>query len=183
MTPEISTDEHRDELARRAAAGDEVALDELLRLIHPAVGRRCARVLTHPQDAEDATQEALLAVARGIRTFEGRSRFTTWLWSVVSNSAFATYRRMRQHADRISHELPEVADAQHVSVLAGARVDLVEAIESLRRDRPEIAEAVVLRDVGGLDYAEIAEILGVPLGTVKSRIAGGRSALKAMLTR
>ena len=76
-----------------------------------------------------------------------------------------------------------MSDAQHVSVLAGARVDLVEAIESLRRDRPEIAEAVVLRDVAGLDYAEIAETVGVPLGTVKSRIAGGRSALKAKLSR
>lgn len=183
VTSELISDQHRDDLAQRAASGDEAALDELLLLIRPAVARRCSRVLSHPQDAEDATQDALLAVARGIRTFEGRSRFTTWLWTVVSNSAFATYRRMRQHADRTSHEMPDVADTQHVSVLAGARVDLTEAIETLRRERPEIAEAVVLCDIGGLEYAEIATALGLPLGTVKSRIAGGRSALKAMLTR
>jgi RNA polymerase sigma factor (sigma-70 family) len=171
-----------DEQARRAAAGDPRALDDLLRAVRPDVLRRCARILPHPSDAEDACQEALLAVARGIGTFAGRSRFTTWLYPVVAHAAFATYRRMRATADRAGFApLPETPDPRRVSVVAGTRLDIVDALERLRADAPHVVDAVVLRDLMGVGYAEIAGSLGVPVGTVKSRINHGRTALRAHL--
>lgn len=170
-------------LAARAADGDVAALEELLSVIRPDVLRRCARILPFAADAEDACQEALLAVARGIGTFAGRSRFTTWLYPVVANSAFATYRRMRRSAhDTGLDAVPEVADPRRVSVLAGTRLDIVEALERLREQQPHVVEAVVLRDLMGLDYAEIAERLQVPVGTVKSRINHGRTSLRTLLS-
>lgn len=172
-----------EELARRAAAGDGPALDALLAAIRPDVLRRCARILPCSADAEDACQDALLAVARGIGGFAGRSRFTTWLYPVVANSAFATYRRLRRTAlDSGLDTAPEAADPRRVSVLAGTRLDVVEALERLRDRQPQVVEAVVLRDLMGLEYAEIAERLDVPLGTVKSRINKGRTALRGLLT-
>ncbi|WP_198954690.1 RNA polymerase sigma factor [Kineosporia sp. R_H_3] len=171
-----------DALAARAAAGDAAALDALLTAIRPDVLRRCTRILPFSSDAEDAAQEALIAVAKGIHGFGGRSRFTTWLYPVVANSAFATYRRMRRTADEAGlDQAPEVADPARVSVLAGTRLDLVEALEKLRVDQPHVVEAVVLRDLMGLDYAEIAERLDVPLGTVKSRINHARTSLRVLL--
>ena len=167
-------------VARSAAAGDAQALDQLLRAIRPDVLRRCSRILPHLADAEDACQEALLAVARGIRTFSGRSRFTTWLYPVVAHAAFATYRRMRVTALH-SNAVPEVADPRRVSVIAGTRLDLVDALERLRVDAPHVVDAVVLRDLMGVGYAEIADHVGVPMGTVKSRINHGRTALRTIL--
>jgi RNA polymerase sigma factor (sigma-70 family) len=170
-------------LAAAAAAGDRVALDALLTAIRADVLRRCARILPHQADAEDACQEALLAVTRGIGTFAGRSKFTTWLYPVVANSAFATYRRMRRTADEVGlGQAPEVADQRRVSVLAGNRLDLLDALERLRAGQPHVVEAVVLRDLMGLEYAEIADRLGVPLGTVKSRINHGRAGLRELLS-
>ena len=172
-----------EELAAAAAAGDAAALDALLAAVRPDVLRRCARVLPYSSDAEDACQEALLAVARGIRGFEGRSRFSTWLYPVVANSAFATYRRLRRTAQEAGLDaVPEQPDPRRVSVLAGTRLDVIEALERLRAEQPHVVEAVVLRDLMGLDYAEIAERLRVPLGTVKSRINHGRATLRTLLT-
>jgi RNA polymerase sigma-70 factor (ECF subfamily) len=172
-----------DRLAAAAAAGDRAALERLLTEIRPAVLRRCSRILPFSGDAEDACQDALIAVAKGIHGFQGRSRFTTWLYPVVANTAFATYRRLRQRAVESGLEhAPDVVDPARVSVLAGSRLDLVEAFERLRGSQPHLVDAVVLRDLMGLEYAEIADRLEVPLGTVKSRINHGRSALRVLLT-
>lgn len=122
-------------------------------------------------------------MVRGIGGFAGRSRFSTWLYPVVANSAFATYRRMRARAREASlDQLPEPADPGRVSVIAGTRIDLIEALEQLRAGQPHVVEAVVLRDLMGLGYSQIAERLQVPLGTVKSRINHGRTALRALLS-
>jgi RNA polymerase sigma factor (sigma-70 family) len=177
---ELMADE-LDGLARRAAAGDAAALDRLLTLVRPQVLRRCQRVLPYALDAEDACQDALLAVARGIGSFEGRSRFTTWMYPVVARSSFATYRRMRGQAPTLAGEVPDVADPRRMSVLAGARVDVVEALERLATSKPHVVEPVVLRDLMGMSYEEVAERMGIPVGTVKSRINHGRTALREIL--
>lgn len=179
----ISVDpDELDALALRAAAGDRNALEQVLAEVQPRVRRTCGRMLLFPEDAEEATQDALLLVATKIGQFSGRSRFTTWLHAVASNSARTTYRSLkRRAAERVTDELPVHADPRTTSVIAGSRLDLLEALEVLGSEHPELVEPLVLRDVQELDYNEIARLLDVPLGTVKSRIHSARNAVRPLL--
>jgi RNA polymerase sigma-70 factor (ECF subfamily) len=171
-----------DALAARAAAGDPAALDELLAAIQPRVRRICGRMLLYPEDAEEAAQDALLLVATKVQQFGGRSRFTTWLHAVASNSARSTYRRLkRRAAERLVDEMPVAPDPRTTSVIAGSRLDLLEALDTVGATHPELVEPLVLRDVQELDYAEIAALLEIPLGTVKSRIHAARNAVRPLL--
>ncbi|WP_109507722.1 RNA polymerase sigma factor [Nocardioides speluncae] len=171
-----------DELALRAAAGDRDALEDLLAAIQPRVQRICGRMLLYPQDAEEAAQDALLLVATKISSFAGRSKFTTWLHAVASNSARSTYRSLkRRAAERSADDMPVLADPRTTSVIAGSRLDLLEALEILGSTHPELVEPLVLRDVQGLPYDEIAQTLEVPLGTIKSRIHQARHAVRPLL--
>lgn len=178
---ELSPDE-LDALALRAAQGDRPALEELLALIQPRVRRICGRMLLYPEDAEEATQDALLLVATKSPSFEGRSRFTTWMHAVATNSARSTYRTLkRRAAEKPSEEMPVHADPRTTSVIAGSRLDLLDALEVIGNDRPELVEALVLRDVHELEYNQIASLLDLPLGTVKSRIHAARTAIRPLL--
>ena len=171
-----------DELAMRAANGDREALEDLLAAVQPRVRRICGRMLLYPEDAEEATQDALLLVATKIGSFAGRSKFTTWLHAVASNSARTTYRSLkRRAAERAVDELPVNADPRTTSVIAGSRLDLLEALEVLGTSSPELVEPLVLRDVQELDYNEIARLLDMPLGTIKSRIHHARQAVRPLL--
>lgn len=169
-------------LADRARLGDTEALETLLASIQPRVKRICGRILLHPQDVEDAVQESLLAVATKIHTFDKRSRFTTWLHAVASNSARSTYRSLKRRSDEQGYdELPEAADPRPTSIIVGSRLDLLEALDILSTTHPEMAEALVLRDVQDLPYEEIAQLLNVPLGTVKVWIHRARQAVQPLL--
>jgi len=172
-----------DDLARLAAGGDQAALDALLRRIRPQVLHRCLRLLPCLQDAEEASQDALLQVATQIHTFGGRSKFTTWLYVVVSNCARQTYRSLkRRSAEQPGYPLrADVVDPRTTSVIAGSRLDFLDALEQLSAERPELVTPLVLRDVCQLDYEEIAEHLGIPNGTLKSRIHTARQRVRAAL--
>ena len=176
------TDVDLEDLATRAAAGDRDALEQLLAEIQPRVRRICGRMLIYPEDAEEATQDALLLVATKIGSFAGRSKFTTWLHAVASNSARSTYRTLkRRSAERPTDELPTNPDPRTTSVIAGSRLDLLEALEVVGSTHPELVEPLVLRDVQGLDYNEIARLLDTPVGTIKSRIHFARKAVRPLL--
>lgn len=181
MNRNFATDEERRQrieiIALPAAGGDARALDELLRLIQPDVAKRCQRILPHALDAEEATQDALMAVVKRIGSFEGRSKFSTWLYRVSSNASVDTYRRLKRSAIE-GDELFEVTSDNRTSVIAGTRIDLLDALEQVDA---RFGEPVVLRDLQGLDYSEIAEVLDVPVGTVKSRIHEGRRLLQRLL--
>lgn len=170
-------------LARGAAAGDAAALDTLLGTIRPQVLRRCARALPCFEDAEEACQDALLQVALNIQRFEGRSLFSTWLYVVVANSLRQTYRRLKRRSMEVAGAtiLAEPADPRTTSVIAGSRIDFLEALDRLEARRPDLVGALVLRDVCQLDYSEIAAHLGVPEGTVKSRIHQARQDVRDYL--
>ena len=169
-------------LARRAADGDQGALEDLLAAVQPQVRRICGRMLLYPEDAEEAAQDALLLVSTKINSFAGRSRFSTWLHTVAANSARGTYRKLkRRAAERPVHELPPHADPRTTSVIAGSRLDLLEALEQLSTEHPDLVEPLVLRDVHELGYNEIAKVVGVPVGTVKSRIHAARQAVQPLL--
>ena len=177
-------DESTDRLAALAAAGDPRALDELLARVRPTVLRQCWRMLPCKEDAEEACQDALLQVSRTIDRFEGRSRFTTWLHVVVANCARQTYRRLKRRASERAAVAPTVdpADPRTTSVIAGTRLDLLDALERLEADRPELVTPIVMRDVCELSYDDIAAQLGLPLGTVKSRIHQARGHVRRSLS-
>lgn len=148
--------------------------------MRPEALRLCARFLPNRQDAEEACQDTLLAVARGIGTFEGRSSFRTWLHRLAANRARSTYQSLRRRYAEESGgvPLPERPDPRRTSVVAGTRLDLLDALEGLS---PQQAEAVTLRDVLGVSYEEIASLLDLPVGTVKSRIHEARRGLRERL--
>jgi RNA polymerase sigma-70 factor (ECF subfamily) len=172
--PQPSADE-LDSLAAAAADGDSAARDALLLAIQPRVLRLCERMLPCPQDAEEACQDALMQVVKNLDRFEGRSRFTTWLHAVATNSARQTYRKLKKRfAEQPFDQLPVDADPRTTSVVAGCRLDFLEALEDLQEKRPHLIEPLVLRDVGELDYNEIARVLGIPVGTAKSRVHDAR---------
>ena len=169
-------------LAAAANAGDRAALETLLARHVDRVHAICRRVTGHPEDALDATQEALIAVTRGLHRYDGRSLFTTWLFRVATNAALDELRRRKRRP-----EPAEMSDdrAGPASVGGPAPPSPVEWVVAARLDvdtaraglSPEFRAAVVLRDLCDLDYSEIAELLDVPIGTVRSRIARGRAAI------
>ena len=169
-----------EDLARIASAGDLAALNVLLVTVRPEVLRVCHRLLPNREDAEEACQDTLWAVARGVGRWHGESSFRTWFYRVAANRSRSTYQRLRRRhlgeADGVP--LPDRPDPQRTSVVAGTRLDLLDALESLP---PEQAEAAVLRDVLGLTYGEIATAQGVPEGTVKSRLHEARRQLRHRL--
>ena len=170
-----------DELARRAKAGDRDALEALLAAVRPRTLAICRGVLPYSSDAEDACQEALLNVATKIGGWGEQGRFTTWLHVVAVNSARSTYRRMKNQAIA-SDVLPlEKPDPRTTSVIAGTRLDLLDALESLEVDHPQYVEPLLLRDVYGMPYDEIAQLVGAPLGTIKAQIHHGRKIVRPML--
>jgi RNA polymerase sigma-70 factor (ECF subfamily) len=164
-------------LARAASAGDRAALEALLTVVRPEVLRLCGRFLPNREDAEEACQDTLLALARGIAGFEGRSAFRTWLHRIAANRARSTYHvlRRRYAAEAAGTPMPDPPDPRRTSVVAGTRLDLLEGLDAIG---PELAEPVALRDVLGLEYREIAALLELPEGTVKSRIHQGRRRLR-----
>ncbi|MBJ7902868.1 RNA polymerase sigma factor [Streptomyces sp. DSM 110735] len=173
-----------EDLARLAAAGDTVALDRLLAELRPEVVRRCGRFLPCREDAEEAAQDVLLQVARHITGFEGRSRFSTWLYTVVANCCRQKYRELRRRAAErpAPPARPEPVDPRTTSVIAGSRVDLLEALDRLEREYPHLVAPLVYRDICHLDYAEAAERAGIPLGTLKSRLHEARKRVRPWLS-
>ena len=174
----VKADDGDDVLAAAAARGDRAALDALLRRHAGMIHAVCRRVLANPDDALDASQEALLAVARRIDSFDGRAKFTTWCYRVATNAALDEARR-RARRPTPAETLPEARDDG--PFLDEAVADQLDIDAALGRLSPGHRAAVALRDLVGLDYAEIARVLGIPPGTVRSRIARGRAALADQL--
>jgi RNA polymerase sigma-70 factor (ECF subfamily) len=166
------------QLASAAAAGERRALDALLARHIDRIHAVCRRILGNDHDALDATQEALIAISRGIATFDGRAQFTTWCYRVATNAALDEARR-RQRRPRPVEVLPDPpATEAPVERRVADAVDIDAAFAAIPE---EYRAPVALRDLAGLDYAEIALVLDIPPGTVRSRIARGRAALAARL--
>ena len=169
-------------LVARARRGDQGAVRLLVdRYQRRVIGLAWGLVGDHA-DAEDVAQEAFLRAFRSLRTFRGQRRFRTWLFQIAINTA-RTHRRTRarrqEEAVGGSIDLDTTAGGGSLEQAVIARDRIHRALETLPAD---LREAVVLRDVNGLDYREIAAALGVPIGTVESRIFRGRARLRQALT-
>lgn len=167
-----------------AAQGDAAALDELLRRHYGSAFALCRRMTGNEADAADAAQEALIAIARGLSggRFDGRSRFSTWAHRVTINSCLDELRRRKRRSDAFE-ELDLEGDLSSTSnrAMADDIADRLDVDAALARLPLDFRAAVVLRDLCDLDYATIGAVLGIPPGTVRSRIARGRVALIALL--
>jgi len=162
-----------DDLAKRAANGDDAATELVLELVHRLKLARSAisPIVSDPTAADDVAQATLVTVERKIGSYEGRSKFRTWLFTVARNEALMAVRPRKSDAEPVAE--PPAAAARFSSIVA-FRV----SIETLVDGLPEpYRETLKLQIFDNLDYEAIAARLGVPIGTVRSRLAKARQLL------
>lgn len=173
------------ELLRRAQRGDDAAFEDLVGRYGKELYGLAYFLTGQASDAEDVVQEALLGAYEGLAGFESRSSVRTWLTRIVVNQA-ARHRRSQRVRDAAQ---PVVLSAASKALLEGTaepsgaraseiRMDVLAVIEKLA---PEYRDVVVLRELDGMSYREIVEVLGVPEGTVESRLFRARQELKEHL--
>lgn len=179
-------------LVARLKEGDEQAFAEVFQLYRDMVYTLCCKLLTEKAEAMDVTQEVFLTLFRKVRKFRGDCTLKTWLYRVTLNHAANRNRWWRRRLRHRTHSLTlNIGDSEttinphcprpspHRKVLSE---ELSRAIHSGLRELPfDQRAAIILRDVQGLTYEEIAEVTGVQIGTVKSRLARGRERLRRVL--
>jgi RNA polymerase sigma-70 factor, ECF subfamily len=183
-------------LVGRCVAGDDFAWTELVKAQHKWVYMLCYRFTGSAQDAEDLTQDVFARVYGSLASFDSsKGSFRGWLAALTRNILIDHFRRSRQQrlTDSLDMdwELPEerdwrepAADPRQSPQEAATRGEIAELVRAaLARVSPELREAVILRDLQEMDYREIARVLRVPEGTVKSRISRGRAELARLLQR
>lgn len=178
-------------LVERCLSGDEGAWDDLVRVHTRRVYGLCYRFTGSDSEAQDLTQEVFLRVFRTLKTFRAtEGSFVTWLARLTRNLLIDHYRRTRQErvTDSIEDQLPvleEHSDAASVRpdrALAGREAsEMLQA--ALQKLSPDLRETVILRDLQDMEYREIAMILKIPEGTVKSRLNRGRAELARILRK
>ncbi|HVN02867.1 MAG TPA: sigma-70 family RNA polymerase sigma factor [Bryobacteraceae bacterium] len=193
-TAEALADSEDRVLVRALRDGAECAYETLLARFQQPVYNLALRLLNDPSDASDAVQEVFLKVFRNIGQFRGQSSLKTWIFRITINEAHNQRRWFFRHRRRevgIEEEqednrartdvLADTAQSPFDYVFDQEKQEMVE--EALARINPTFRAAVVLRDITDLSYEEIADVLQVSLGTVKSRILRGREALRQELEK
>lgn len=185
-------------LISRLRRGDRAALGELLASHQHRLYNICLRLVGNRDDAAELTQEALLKAVRSIDRFRGEAQIATWLTRIATNEALTHLRRQRlrraasidaghPNGDADAHDPPTLGDAlaDRREPAPHARVQQEEQARALQAAldalTPEFRAVLVLRDVEQMDYQQIAEVLELAVGTVKSRLFRGRLALRQQL--
>jgi RNA polymerase sigma-70 factor (ECF subfamily) len=178
------------QLVEQCMAGNEAAWEELVRLHTRRVYSVCFRFTGTATEAQDLTQEVFLRVFRTLKSFRsGEGSFAVWLNRLTRNLLIDHYRRTRQdrNTDSLEDQLPRVEESTALTSRTDGMLAGREASEllqnALTRLSPELRETVILRDIEELEYREIAQVLNVPEGTVKSRLNRGRAELARILRR
>ena len=171
-------------LISRARGGDREAFGELVEQYRDNVYRLAYRMCGNAYDADEAAQEAFVAAWRALPNFRGDAKFSTWLYRLTTNAAIDVMRREKRHQTVGDGEMIEVADDADSPQETVERTEQQEAVqEALATLSEEYREVLLLRYMEELDYAEIAEVLQLPSGTVKSRINRAKAALKNALLK
>ena len=177
-----------DELIERCLAGDQDAWEQIVRLHWRKVFNVAYKFVGKHDEAEDLTQDIFLKIFKALKTFDRRANFQTWIISISRNLCIDHYRSVRKERQTIAREV-DTSDLQPASVERGPyqvvehgdlRALLRQALQTLP---VTLRTAVILRDLHELSYQEIADQLGLPEGTVKSRINRGRIELARQLKR
>jgi RNA polymerase sigma-70 factor (ECF subfamily) len=198
LGPQNGGETSDEDLVARARSGDRGAFDLLAIRYKDRIFGLCFRKLGDAEEAMDASQEAFLKAYRGLAAFEGKSKFYTWLFRIALNCAF-TRRKRRAREREVTPvsadaggaageddedgpgriEAADVRDEPASAALRGEKARLIgDAIAALDEDFQRV---VMLRDVDGLAYEEIAEVLEIPVGSVKSRLHRARLVLRERL--
>ena len=174
--PSSDTDPGDSTLVRRLVGGDHGAFDELMRRHEDRIFALAYRMTGNRADALDATQEAFIAAFRNARSFKGTAAFSTWLYRIAINACTDLLRRKQRlvPTEDVDPGPARVRGEEEISL----HLDLARALARLA---PDHREAVLLHDVGGHPYEDIAALTGVRVGTVKSRISRGRKKLAELL--
>jgi RNA polymerase sigma-70 factor (ECF subfamily) len=174
-------------LVERHRCGDLQAFDEVYDRFGEMVYNLALRMAGNPEEAADFTQEIFLRIYRHLGGFGGRSTLKTWVFRIAINHCrdrlSRHYPPMQSIDDNVEEGVPIADPGRGPEELALAADEGRRVAEGLARIPPVFREAVVLRDLEGLSYEEIAEVLGVRVGTVRSRIARGREQLRLLLER
>jgi RNA polymerase sigma-70 factor, ECF subfamily len=166
-------------LVQRAKDGDRRALDALLARHRPNVERLALRVLRDPEDADDATQEALAKVCVRLKQFNGNAQFSTWLHRLVVNTCLdAVERRKARTHEPLGEHLASVDDPARDARNSELRRELCDALADVS---PQQAQVVLLKDALGYSFEEIAEAVEMPVGTAKCHAHRGRARLSERL--
>jgi RNA polymerase sigma-70 factor, ECF subfamily len=178
------------QIVERCLSGDETAWEDLVKQHTRRVYSICYRFVGNDTEAQDLTQDVFLRVFKSVKSFRaGEGSFTVWLTRLTRNLLIDHYRRSKQDraTDSIEDQLPMMEEKTAItsrtdSLLAGREAS--EALQgALKKLSPELRETVILRDLEELEYREIAQVLNVPEGTVKSRLNRGRAELARILRR
>ena len=174
-------------LVARASDGDVAAFEELIGAYQAKVYSFALAFVQSRDDARDLAQEALIKVYRSIGSFRFQSSFSTWLYAIVKNVFLDAYKsrasRERSLETPIEHELHHLSEAPHAEDRLLKQDERRSLFQALRRVPVTYRTVVVMFDVQGLSYDEIARALAVPMGTVKSRLKRGRDALRIEVFR
>jgi RNA polymerase sigma-70 factor (ECF subfamily) len=190
MAPDAATPQPQeiDTLIERCLAGDQSAWNVIVGLYGRKVFNIAYKFVGRHDEAEDLAQDIFLKLFKSLKTFDRRANFSTWLISVSRNLCIDHYRSTRREHDLVSHDVdtatvpqPSTVESPQLLLERRDRVSLLRA--ALDKLAPTLRTAVILRDIQELSYHEIAEQLGVPEGTVKSRINRGRTELARQITR
>ena len=184
-------------LVRRCIGGDAAAWEEIVQRYHRRIYNVCYRFAGSAEDAQDLTQEVFIRMYRTLTTYDtSKGAFTTWLTTMTRNLLVDHFRKTKQ--DRMTDSLDATPSEHEDAMPLGERIpdegpppdsgvqsrETREVVHSaLQKLSPELREAVILRDLQDMDYREIATVLRVPEGTVKSRINRGRAELARLLQR
>jgi RNA polymerase sigma-70 factor (ECF subfamily) len=178
------------QLVERCLSGEEAAWEDLVRVHTRRVYAICYRFTGSDHEAQDLTQEVFLRVFRSLKSFRaGEGSFTVWLARLSRNLLIDHYRRTKldRATDSIEEQLPMLEEKTATISRTDGLVAGREASEllqgALQKLSPELRETVILRDLEELEYREIAQVLNVPEGTVKSRLNRGRAELARVLRR
>ncbi len=181
----MTVDADRD-LVERHRRGEEAAFAELYGRYGAMVFNVALRLSGNPDEATDLTQETFLKIHRHLGGFRGRSALRTWIYRVAINCCRSRYRRQQTWHSRFElgsgATLEQVADRRRDPEQRAIARSTGEVVQAALEALPLVyREAVILREIEGLAYGEIAEVLGVRVGTVRSRIARGRERLRSLL--
>ena len=174
------------ELITAAQAGDQQALDQLLTALQPQLYRFSMKMCRHPEDAEDVLQDTLLSAARALDGFRGGSTLKTWLYTIARNACIKKRRKSKFAPERTEalHEVGGVADDGTNAEDDLQNAELVSrvhrAIATLPSDQREV---LILRDIEGLSGQEVADVVGISLAAMKSRLHRARVGLREALSQ